>query len=101
MKRFFISILIVFLLLTSMGFGSTKLVFTVHWADYQLEGIKDKDGNIVVKGLKQYVEEYMKSHPDVEIEVRSVAFDELLKKIIIDHTGGLPSDIYGLYSLWG
>lgn len=96
-----ISVLIFSLLVTSISFGSAKLVFTVHWSDYQLEGIKSKEGNIIVKGLKQYVEEYMKSHPDVEIEVRSVAFEDLLKKIIIDHTAGLPSDVYVLYSLWG
>ncbi len=101
MKKFCIPILIFLLLLTSVGFGSTKLVFTVHWADYQIEGIKDKEGNVTVKGLKQYAEEYGKTHPDVEVEVRQVAFDDLLKKIIIDHTGGLPSDVYGLYSLWG
>lgn len=101
MRKSFILILIFILSATSVSFGSTKLVFTVHWSDYQLEGIKSKEGDVIVKGLKHYVEEYMKSHPDVEIEIRSVAFEELLKKIIIDHSAGLPSDIYVLYSLWG
>ncbi|MGB9857907.1 MAG: ABC transporter substrate-binding protein [Dictyoglomaceae bacterium] len=101
MKKLLIPILILLLIFTSASFGKTKLIFTVHWSDYQVEGVKDEKGNLVVKGLRQYVEEYMKTHPDVEIEIRSVAFDELLKKIIIDHTAGLPSDVYILYSLWG
>ncbi|PMQ01366.1 MAG: hypothetical protein CBR30_05935 [Dictyoglomus sp. NZ13-RE01] len=101
MKKLLVPILILLLIFTSLSFGKTKLIFTVHWSDYQLEGVKDEKGNLVTKGLKQYVEEYMKTHPDVEIEIRSVAFDELLKKIIVDHTAGLPSDIYVLYSLWG
>ncbi|MDI6863175.1 MAG: ABC transporter substrate-binding protein [Pseudothermotoga sp.] len=88
-------------LLSFSALAKTKLIFAVHWSDYQVEGVKDENGNIKVKGLRQYVEEYQKLNPDVEIEIQSVPFDEYLKRILISHTAGVISDIYVLYSLWG
>ncbi|MEJ5229723.1 MAG: ABC transporter substrate-binding protein, partial [Pseudothermotoga sp.] len=79
----------------------TRLIFAVHWSDYQVEGVKDENGNVVAKGLRQYVEEYQKLNPDVEIEIQSVPFDDYLKRILISHTSGVIADIYVLYSLWG
>jgi multiple sugar transport system substrate-binding protein len=88
-------------LLSFSALAKTKLIFAVHWSDYQVEGVKDENGNVKVKGLRQYVEEYQKLNPDVEIEIQSVPFDEYLKRILISHTAGVISDIYVLYSLWG
>ncbi|MBC7122409.1 MAG: ABC transporter substrate-binding protein [Pseudothermotoga sp.] len=102
MKRSLVLLAVVLCVLLSFsGFGKTKLIFAVHWSDYQVEGVKDENGNVVVKGLKQYIEEYQKLNPNVEIEIQSVPFDEYLKRILISHTSGVIADIYVLYSLWG
>lgn len=101
MKRCILTILLVALLVSSMAFAKTKLTFAVHWSDYQVEGIKDKEGNVVTKGLRQYVEEYMASNPDIEIEIQMVPFGEYLTRILVGRLAGAASDIYVLYSLWG
>ncbi|WP_448522087.1 ABC transporter substrate-binding protein [Pseudothermotoga sp.] len=102
MKRSLVLLAVVLCVLLSFSaLAKTKLIFAVHWSDYQVEGVKDENGNVKVKGLRQYVEEYQKLNPDVEIEIQSVPFDEYLKRILISHTAGVISDIYVLYSLWG
>jgi len=102
MRKLIVFLLVVALVLLAFSvFGRTKLIMAVHWSDYQVEGVKDKNGNLIKKGLRQYVEEYMALHPDVEIEIQSVPFDEYLKRILISHTSGEIADIYVLYSLWG
>jgi multiple sugar transport system substrate-binding protein len=101
MKRCILTILLVALLVSSMAFAKTKLTFAVHWSDYQVEGIKDKDGKVVTKGLRQYAEEYMAANPDVEIEIQMVPFGEYLTRILVGRLAGAASDIYVLYSLWG
>jgi len=101
MKKFFVTIVLIIVLVNSIGFAKTKLTFAVHWSDYQVEGIKDNDGNIVTKGLKQYVEEYMKINPDIEIEIQTVPYGEYLTRILVGRLAGAASDIYVLYSLWG
>lgn len=101
MKRLVVIVLAVLFFASIMFGAKTKLVFAVHWSDYQVEGIKDEAGNIRVKGLRQYVEEYQKLNPDVEIEIQSVPFDEYLKRILVGRTAGVSADIYVLYSLWG
>ncbi|HBT26110.1 MAG TPA: hypothetical protein DEA58_05415 [Pseudothermotoga sp.] len=101
MKKSLLIVLISIFVIITGGFAKTKIILAVHWSDYQVEGIKDENGNIVVKGLRQYVEEYQKLNPDIEIEIQSVPFDEYLKRILISHTSGVISDVYILYSLWG
>lgn len=101
MKKSLLIVLISIFVIITGGFAKTKIILAVHWSDYQVEGIKDENGNIVVKGLRQYVEEYQKLNPDTEIEIQSVPFDEYLKRILISHTSGVISDVYILYSLWG
>lgn len=98
-RLFLISLLI--LGLSILSWGSIKLVMAVHWSDYQVNGVYDKNGNLVSKGLKQYVDEYMHLNHDVKIEIQSVAFDDYLKKILITHMSGKSADVYLLYSLWG
>lgn len=101
MKKSLLIVLISIFVIITGGFAKTKIILAVHWSDYQVEGIKDENGNIMVKGLRQYVEEYQKLNPDTEIEIQSVPFDEYLKRILISHTSGVISDVYILYSLWG
>ncbi|MDK2885202.1 ABC transporter substrate-binding protein [Pseudothermotoga sp.] len=101
MKKSLLIVLISIFVIITSGFAKTKIILAVHWSDYQVEGIKDENGNIMVKGLRQYVEEYQKLNPDIEIEIQSVPFDEYLKRILISHTSGVISDVYILYSLWG
>ncbi|ABV32787.1 MULTISPECIES: ABC transporter substrate-binding protein [Pseudothermotoga] len=101
MKKSLLIVLISIFVIITSGFAKTKIILAVHWSDYQVEGIKDENGNIMVKGLRQYVEEYQKLNPDTEIEIQSVPFDEYLKRILISHTSGVISDVYILYSLWG
>jgi multiple sugar transport system substrate-binding protein len=101
MKKSLLIVLISIFVIITGGFAKTKIILAVHWSDYQVEGIKDENGNIMVKGLRQYVEEYQKLNPDIEIEIQSVPFDEYLKRILISHTSGVISDVYILYSLWG
>ncbi|MGJ8455206.1 ABC transporter substrate-binding protein [Pseudothermotoga sp. U03pept] len=100
-KSLLLLVVILCVFLSFSAFGKTKLIFAVHWSDYQVEGVKDENGNVTVKGLRQYVEEYQKLNPDVEIEIQSVPFDDYLKRILISHTSGVIADIYVLYSLWG
>ena len=100
MKKGIIVLMVIFTLVSTSIFAKTHLVWSVHWTDYQVDGIKDANGNITTKGVQQYVDEYMKLHPDVEIKVQPVAYDDYLKTILISHTAGNVSDIYGLYSLW-
>lgn len=77
MKRSLVLLAVVLCVLLSFSaLAKTKLIFAVHWSDYQVEGVKDENGNVKVKGLRQYVEEYQKLNPDVEIEIQSVPFDE-------------------------
>jgi multiple sugar transport system substrate-binding protein len=100
--RKWVLILLVLLLVFSVGaYAKTKLVWVVHWSDFQVEGIKDEAGNVVTKGFRQYIDEYVALNPDVEVEIQMVPFDDYLKLILVSHTAGKVSDIYGLYSLWG
>lgn len=88
----------------SVAAAKTKLVWQVHWSDFQVEGVYTGEGanrKLVSKGLRQYVEEYMKLHPDIEIEIQSVPMEEYLQKVLVARSSGVAPDIYGIYSLWG
>lgn len=101
-KVFLIAGLLVVGLVALLGNGAgTKLVILTHWSDYRVTGVFDKEGNLVYKGLRQYVEEYRQLHPEIEIEIQQVRFEEYLHTIITRHVAGEYADIYGLYSLWG
>lgn len=69
--------------------GNTKLVLATHWTDYQRAAIN------------RYLEEYMRLHPDIEIEHQNVPFEDYFKKVQISHLSGEAPDIYNVYSLWG
>ena len=81
--------------------AKTRLVIQTHWSDFQLEGIVDANGKLVSKGLRQYVEEYMRLNPGVEIELQSVPMEEYLQKILVSRSAGVSPDIYIIRSLWG
>jgi multiple sugar transport system substrate-binding protein len=81
--------------------AKTRLVIQTHWSDFQLEGVVDANGKLVSKGLRQYVEEYMKLNPGVEIELQSVPMEEYLQKILVSRSAGVSPDIYIIRSLWG
>jgi len=96
-----IGVLLFSLVFSGIAAAQTKLVFPVHWSDFQLEGIYDEEGNLVAKGLNQYVEEYMALNPDIEIEIQFVPFEEYLQKIQIAQMAGMSPDIMQVYSPWG
>ncbi len=100
MKKAFLVACVLIMILSVISLGNTKLVWAVHWSDFQVDGIYDEDENLTVKGVQQYVDQYMKENPTVEIEIQPVPFDDYLKRILIGHTAGQYSDIYNLYSLW-
>lgn len=88
----------------ALAAAKTKLVWQVHWSDFQVEGVYKGEGadkKLVSKGLRQYVDEYMKLHPDVEIIIQSVPMEEYLQKVLVARSSGVAPDIYGIYSLWG
>ena len=105
LKVAWIFLLVGLLVVGSVTFSAaakkTKLVILTHWSDYEVQGVFNKSGKLVAKGLKQYVEEYMQLHPEIEIKIQIVPFDEYMHTLITKHVAGEYADIYGLYSLWG
>ena len=74
---------------TPSSSGKIKLVLATHWTDYQHAAIN------------RYLEEYMRLHPEIEIEHQNVPFEDYFKKVQISHLSGEAPDIYNVYSLWG
>lgn len=100
MKEKAILILLV-LFASAFLFSQTTLVFQTHWSDFRVNGIYDRDGNLLYPGLKHYLEEYEAANPGVKIEIREVPFGNYLQQILVGHMAGRGADIYNLYSLWG
>ncbi|MBE3597874.1 MAG: ABC transporter substrate-binding protein [Limnochordaceae bacterium] len=84
----------------ALGAARKRIVWQVHWSDFQIEGIY-KDKELVAKGLRQYVQEYQKSHPDVEIELQSVPMEEYLNKLLVAQAAGTGPDIISVLNTWG
>lgn len=78
----------------------TKIVWQVHWTDFQIDGIY-QGNRLVARGLKQWVEEYEKSHPDVDIELQSIPMEEYLNRLIVAQAAGTGPDIISVLSTWG
>ena len=96
------AILVLLILFASvLLFSQTTLVFQTHWSDFRVNGIFDRDGNLLYPGLKHYLEEYEALNPGVKIEIREVPFGNYLQQILVGHMAGKGADIYNLYSLWG
>ncbi len=54
MKEKAILILLV-LFASAFLFSQTTLVFQTHWSDFRVNGIYDRDGNLLYPGLKHYL----------------------------------------------
>lgn len=80
--------------------ASKRIVWQVHWSDFQIEGIYEGE-KLVAKGLRHYVEEYQKAHPDVEIVLQTVPFEEYLNKLIVAQAAGAGPDIVSVLNTWG
>lgn len=81
--------------------GKIKLVYAVHWADKsQTEGIFN-GAVLKYKGLKQYLDEYTKLHPNIEFDVQVIAYNDYAAKLKILSDAGAAPDIYQIYSPWG
>ncbi len=100
MRKVFWILLLIGILASFTTTAKTVLVIQTHWSDFQVNGILDKNGNLVYPGLKQYIDEYTKLNPDVEIQIREVPFDNYLQQLLVSHMAGKAADIYDLYSLW-
>ncbi|MEM3265260.1 MAG: extracellular solute-binding protein [Candidatus Micrarchaeaceae archaeon] len=96
----FLVLLIVSLLFVSYVMAKTTITFFGQWADYEIAGITNAEGQVIYPGFQYYINEYMKLHPDVEIKVRMVPFNEYLQDILVSHTSGNAADIYEVYTLW-
>lgn len=79
----------------------TTLVMAVHWLEkQQIEGIT-KDGKLESKGLRQYLEEYEKLHPEIRFSVQQIPYNEYASKLKVLSDSGAAPDIYQIYSAWG
>lgn len=81
--------------------SGVTLTYAVHWTEaFQTDGTY-KDGILVEKGLKQYLEEYSVLHPEVKFEIMTVPYVEYEAKMkLLDDAGAAP-DIFQIYSPWG
>ncbi|MEW6045988.1 MAG: ABC transporter substrate-binding protein [Bacillota bacterium] len=102
--RFGVVLLVVALSVGLIGGGALaakkRVVWQVHWSDFQIEGIYKGD-KLVTRGLKQWVEEYQKSHPDVEIVLQTVPMEEYLNKLMVAQAAGTGPDIISVLNTWG
>ena len=82
------TIFVLFVLIVSVVFSQTTLVFQTHWSDFRVNGIFDKSGNLLYPGLKHYLEEYEALNPGIKIEIREVPFGNYLQQILVGHMAG-------------
>ncbi|ADD42434.1 ABC transporter substrate-binding protein [Stackebrandtia nassauensis] len=52
-------------------------------------------------GLKKLVDEWNRTHPEVQVKTQSVLYNELLQTVTARHASGQTPDIINAYSLWG
>lgn len=82
--------------------NKTNLVYAVHWLDDpQINGIKDKDGKLTSKGLKQYLDEYEALNPDVKFTIKQTHVSKYNEELRVAADSGAAPDIYQIYSTWG
>jgi multiple sugar transport system substrate-binding protein len=74
---------------TAYAQDKVKLVVLTHWGTQQ-----QKDP------LEKIFAEYGQTNPNVQIELQTVAFDDLLNRITTGQLGGEAPDIYHFYNLW-
>ncbi len=83
-----------------IGNGSKKIIFATHWSSFQIDGIYE-GSELKSKGLRQYAEEYVKLHPEVQIEIKSILPTEYHEKLQILHQADQAPDIFQIFSQWG
>jgi multiple sugar transport system substrate-binding protein len=74
---------------TAYAQDKVKLVVLTHWAEASTHD-----------PLEKIFGEYAQANPNVEVELQSVAFDQLLNRITTGQLGGAAPDIYHFYNLW-
>lgn len=80
----------------------TSLTYAVHWLeDPQINGIKDKNGKLVSKGLQQYLDEYTALHPNVTFKLSQTHVSKYNDALKVAADSGSAPDIYQIYSTWG
>jgi multiple sugar transport system substrate-binding protein len=100
MRKALLVLLIGSIFFVSYTMAKTTITFLGQWADYEITGITNAEGQIVYPGFQYYINEYMKIHPDIQINVRMVPFADYLQDILVSHMSGNPADIYEIYTLW-
>lgn len=79
-----------------------KLTYAVHWSNKdQREGIYNAQGQLVSKGLQQYLDEYTALHPNIEIAIQIIPYTEYADTLQALSDADLAPDIYQIYSPWG
>ena len=74
---------------TTYAQDKVKLVVLTHWGTAE-----QKDP------LEKIFAEYSQTNPNVQVELQTVAFDDLLNRITTGQLGGEAPDIYHFYNLW-
>jgi multiple sugar transport system substrate-binding protein len=74
---------------TTYAQDKVKLVVLTHWGTAE-----QKDP------LEKIFAEYSQANPNVQVELQTVAFDDLLNRITTGQLGGEAPDIYHFYNLW-
>ncbi|MCL4543031.1 MAG: ABC transporter substrate-binding protein [Chloroflexi bacterium] len=70
------------------GKTATKVTMLTHWDATTL------------KVFQPYLTEYQQVNPGTTVDVLTVPFDQLLKKITVSQLSGTGYDIYHIYDLW-
>src|SRR5882724_2163383 len=77
-----------------------RLNYAIHWTEqFQTDGIYE-NGKLKSKGLKQYLEEYVKLHPEIAFQIQVIQVGEYAKTLQLLNDAGTPPDIYQIYSAW-
>jgi len=80
--------------------GKIQIKFAVHWSDAtQLKGIY-KNGKLVTKGFQQYLDEYNKAHPNIEVVAQTIPYEKYANEFQALSDANMPPDIYQVYSNW-
>jgi len=74
---------------TARAQDDVRLVVLTHWATQEQR-----------EPLEAIFNEYTEANPNVEIELQTVEFAELLNRITTGQLGGDSPDIYHFYNLW-
>lgn len=68
--------------------GNYTLTIMWHWGKPELDA------------LQPYFNDFTKANPSAKIQIETVAFSELLTKILVSRISGVRPDIYHIYDLW-